>query len=119
MTGKLEPAMSGTFRLLAWSTICCASARLYERCLSMKTGTAAPDDFEDFEHFAKEPPARIELLELFVVGILAMLGDQEDGIDGQLAGSQGESIGNRSGSGGCRAAWPWLGPGRSLPGFAR
>ena len=43
VTGRLEPAMSGTFRARAWSTICWASARLYDRCLSMKTGTARPE----------------------------------------------------------------------------
>ena len=43
VTGRLEPAISGTFCAAAASTIPAASARLYERCLSMKTGTDRPE----------------------------------------------------------------------------
>ena len=69
---------------------------------------------EDLEHLAKEPPARIELLELLVVGIVAVLGDQEDRVDGELARAERERIGDRRAQRGSRAASPWPGPGRSF-----
>ena len=61
----------------------------------MKTGTERPEAPEDVEHFAEVLAPRVELLELLVVGILAVLGDQQDGVDGQLAGAEGQGIGDR------------------------
>ena len=50
---------------------------------------------EDVEHLAEVPAPRVELLELLVVGILAVLGDQQDGVDGQLAGAERQGVGDR------------------------
>ncbi len=43
VTGRLDPAIKGTPIALAWSTIWRASARLYDRCLSLNTGTDRPE----------------------------------------------------------------------------
>ena len=62
----------------------------------MNTGTGVPEwPRMTLEHFAKELTTRIELLQLLVVGIVAVLGDQQNAVDGKLAGSEGQGIGNR------------------------
>ena len=61
----------------------------------MNTGTGRARGADDFEHFPKELPAWVELLQLLVVGILAVLGDQQNRVDGELAGSESEGIGDR------------------------
>ena len=90
------------------STICWASARLYDRCLSMKTGTGAARGADDVEHLAEVTPAGVELLELGVERVIAVLGDQQHGVDGELAGAQGQRIGDRRAQ--PHAMLPCLGP---------
>ena len=43
VTGRLEPGHQRDLLADAALTISAASARLYDRCLSMKTGTARPE----------------------------------------------------------------------------
>ena len=42
VTGNEEPARNGNFSRRELSTISLALAKLYDRCLSLKTGTARP-----------------------------------------------------------------------------
>ena len=49
---------------------------------------------DDVEHLAKEFAARVELLQFFVEGVFTVLGDQENAVDGELAGAACERIGD-------------------------
>ena len=61
----------------------------------MNTGTGVPEARITSSTSLKNLPAGIEFLQLLVEGILAMLGDQQNAVDGELAGAQGEGVGNR------------------------
>ena len=95
VTGRLDPAISGTFWALARSTICWRLDPAVREVLVDEDRHRPARGPEDVEHLAEEPAARIELLELVVIGILAVLGDQQDGVDGQLARAQGQRVGDR------------------------
>ena len=66
-----------------------------ERCLSLKTGTLRPLCFEDLHHSLEEFITRVKSLPLFVLGIAAMLGDQDDAIDGQARSTQAKRFFDR------------------------
>ncbi len=61
----------------------------------MNTGTDAARRSKDVEHLAKEPPARIELLQLGVVGIVAVLGDQRTASTASLPVPRVKRVGDR------------------------
>ncbi len=50
---------------------------------------------ENFDTFLEKFVARVEILPLFVVRIIAMFDDQQDGIDGQVVTATAQGFGNR------------------------
>ena len=61
----------------------------------MKTGTLRPEARNDVEHLAEVLPAGIELLELGVERIIAVLGDQRARRRPRACRAQGEGVGDR------------------------
>ena len=49
---------------------------------------------EDLVNLSEILAAGVELLEFVVVGVVAMLADQEDGVDGELAGAESQGVGD-------------------------
>ena len=62
-------------------------------------GAGAAGAAEDVDHLFKELEAGVEVLLLFVVGVIAVLADEDDAIDGELAGAEGEGAGDVGGEG--------------------
>ena len=93
-TGADEPASIGNFSSREISTIRFACRKFQERCLSLKTGTAAAGLAEDIGDLEEHLEARIELLLFVVDGIVAVLANQQHAIDGELVAAQRERVGD-------------------------
>ena len=94
VTGRLEPAISGTS--CAWPGRPSPGLGPAVREVLVDEDRDAPARRpEDVEHLAEEPPAGVELLELLVERVVAVLGDQQHAVDRELAGAQGQRIGDR------------------------
>ena len=79
-----------------------AQSQFQERCLSLKTGTLRPLLRKTSTIWREELVPRIQRLPFFIAGIVAVLADQEDAVDGQFARCRGERLGNGGGHGGAR-----------------
>ena len=86
---------TGTSSRFDVSTISLALAKLNDRCLSLKTGTARPSCSKTCVDLAKELISRIEDLPLFVAGVIAVFADDQDGVDGQFLAAAAEGLGDR------------------------
>ncbi len=87
--------MNGKPSSRAVSYISFAHSQFQDRCLSLNTGTARPLDAKHFDDLLKELVARILRLALFVARILAVLADNDDAIDRQLAAAERQRFGDR------------------------
>ena len=90
VTGSDEPAIKGKPIWRAVSTISLAQSQRHDRCLSLNTGAHRPERRKTSTICWKNSKSRIQGLALGVAGIITVLADEQDAIDGQLSGSPGQ-----------------------------
>jgi len=93
-TGTDEPASMGNFISRGNLHHSLGLAPAPRQVLVVEHGYGAPAGAEDVGDFQEHFEARVEALFLVVEGVVAVLADEDDAVDGELVAAEGERVGD-------------------------